>query len=70
MRNREQTLSRHEGNDGGVGRKLSATRVDISNFPDNCLIEPETTLRPGHSLSSSGFLSVFVRVTEYLRPGY
>ena len=70
MRNREQTLSRHEGNDGGVGRKLSATRVDIANLADNCLLEPKTTPRTGHSLSSYGSFTLFVRVIFPFFPGF
>jgi hypothetical protein len=62
MRNRVQTLSTHKGNDGGVVRKLSATRVDIPNLADNCLIEQKTIPRTDHSLSSYGLLAIFVRV--------
>jgi hypothetical protein len=70
MRNRVQTLSTHKGNDGGVVRKLSATRVDIPNLADNCLIEQKTIPRTGHSLSSYGLLAIFVRVIHHLRTGY
>jgi len=46
---------------------VSVSRVDISNFPDNCLIESKNTPRTGHSLSSYWSFALFVRVIHPIR---
>jgi hypothetical protein len=48
-------------------RSVWGPRVNYNILPEDCLFRPEMALRSGHSLSSFGFLTIFVRVADHLR---
>jgi len=50
-------------------RNLWRPRVNYNILPEDCLIRLEMALRSGFSLSSFGFLTIFVRVDDRLRSG-
>ena len=50
-------------------RSVWRPRVNYNILPEDCLFRPEMALRSGHSLSSFGLLTLFVRVSHRLRSG-
>jgi predicted RNase H-like HicB family nuclease len=50
-------------------RSVYQPRLNYNFLPEDCIFRSEMALRSGHSLTSFGFLAIFVRISHNLRSG-